>query len=255
MRVVVVGDPEGPRHPWVAQVDRGQRPEGEGADVVGVAVGREAALVPEQTQRGARHQDRLATVLADVEDVQDARLRRRVAHGGNEQATLLVQAHRLVRRLERRGAQHVGDDRVGRVLHVQHVGAGAGGALVGDAGRPEQRRVVVGALVALRVDVALDAVAAALAGVADLDGVAGVALLVPAAGDVGGGRAALGLLRQRALGAGRARGRRCGRRRRGGRGEGGAAHGDDGRAGGQQAERGLAHEEGLPDSAAGRGST
>ena len=70
---------------------------------------------------------------------------------------LLAEHERLVRRLHRRGHEPVGEHRLGRVRHVEHVDAALG---VEEVRRVHQRGVVVGAVVAGRVDVALDLEAA-----------------------------------------------------------------------------------------------
>ena len=99
----------------------------------------------------------MAAVLGDVVHVHLAHVGRQVPGHRRQQPALLAENERLVRRLHRRGQEPVGEHRLRRVRHVEHVHAALG---VKEVGRVHQRCVVVGAVVAGRVDVALDLEAA-----------------------------------------------------------------------------------------------
>ena len=126
----------------------------------GVAVGGEAGLVTEQRHPALGHgrepggQDlRLAAVLGDVVDVEQARVGGERAGDRSQDAALLGDDQRLVWLEHGGGDQPCGLHGVRRVAHVQDDDPALD---VTDVGREEQRRVVVGALVAGVVDVAVD---------------------------------------------------------------------------------------------------
>ena len=138
----------------------------DGEDVVGRgrggperhAVRRQARLVAEQRHtvggdgREGRQQLRLAAVGGDVVDVQDAGVGGQRAGDRGRDAAFLRDDQRLM------GLQHRGRDQpsglhgIGRVRHVQDDHPALE---VADVGGEQQGRVVVGALVALLVDVAV----------------------------------------------------------------------------------------------------
>jgi hypothetical protein len=144
----------------VGDVDRSDRLKRGARGVEGLAVGGEAALVPEARDRRLRIELRVAAVLADVVDREHPGLGGEVAVHRCEQPALLVQVQRLVRREHRQRRERVGLHRVRRVRHVEHGDALGARARVERVEREHQRGVVEGALVARRIDVAEDLEAA-----------------------------------------------------------------------------------------------
>ena len=185
---VIRPDPQRHRRREVRDVDRDERLRRRRRGVEGAPVGGHAALVAEDADRGRRLEHRVAAVGRDVVDVDQPRVERRVAEHRGEHAALLTHDQRLVRREHRRRDQLVGQHRIRRVRHVEHVDPGLD---VDQARRRQQGGVVVRALAPGGVDVALDLepadrpLRALLAVAADQLGVAGVALRRPAAGVVG----------------------------------------------------------------------
>ena len=125
-------------------------------DVERAAVGGEAALVTEAAGGRAGEQPRVPAVGAHVVEVEDRDVGRRVAELGAQDAALGVEQQRLVRAEHRGGGQLGGLHGDGGVRHVEHDDATTGDGLHQGVLGEEQRRVVEGADVTGRVDVALD---------------------------------------------------------------------------------------------------
>jgi hypothetical protein len=113
--------------------------------------------VAEHPERRRRAELGLPTILRDVVDVDLPDVGGQVAGHRHEQPAALAEDERLVRGVHGRGEEAGGECRMRRVGHVQHVHAPL---LVERVGRPQEGRVVVGALVAGGVHVALDLEAA-----------------------------------------------------------------------------------------------
>ena len=245
---VVVRDRDDHRDLRVREVDGGDVAGRDRGRVERVAVGREAGLMAEDPDRQRALQHRVAAVLVEVVDVDDAGIDDRVARHRGEQPAPLVEQHGLVRGLHRGREQARRLHRLRRIAHVEHGDAGRALGQRLRVGREQQRRVVVRALPPGLVLESQRLVAAGVAVVADEARVAGEPL------GVAGGHAALDVgLRPAAGTAVRPRHRRGLRRLRGVRRDllGGAAEAQRqavrvrvrGRGGGGR-EQGGEHEQG-----------
>ena len=211
--------PDRVRRLRVGDVDGGDRLLRGPRGPEGPAVGREAALVAVAGDDPGEVEHGVTAVLGDVVERDVARVGRRVAEVGGEDAALLVDQERLVRRHHRQVVQGGRLHGVRGVAHVEDRHPERRAGEVDGVRRKQQRRVVEGADVPGRIGVAQDLEAARRALVRGHGGVAAQARRGTSARDatvdarlrVRAGRAARGRRRgdQRRLGAGEdRRGRR-----------------------------------------------